>query len=51
MTAKTETIKANPSNPRVLRDEMFAKLKQSIQDFPDMLNKQKGDISCLCNID
>ena len=31
-------IKANPSNPRVLRDEKFAKLKQSIQDFPDMLN-------------
>lgn len=31
-------IKANPSNPRVLRDEKFAKLKKSIQDFPDMLN-------------
>lgn len=31
-------LKANPRNPRVLRDEKFAKLKQSIQDFPDMLN-------------
>lgn len=31
-------LKANPSNPRVLRDEKFAKLKKSIQDFPDMLN-------------
>lgn len=31
-------IKANPRNPRVLRDEKFAKLKKSIQDFPDMLN-------------
>jgi hypothetical protein len=31
-------LKANPSNPRVLRDEKFAKLKQSITDFPDMLN-------------
>lgn len=31
-------IKANPSNPRVMRDEKFAKLKKSIQDFPDMLN-------------
>ena len=31
-------LKANPSNPRVLRDEKFAKLKQSIQNFPDMLN-------------
>ena len=33
-------LKANPTNPRVLRDEKFAKLKQSIQDFPDMLNKR-----------
>lgn len=31
-------LKANPSNPRVLRDDKFAKLKKSIQDFPDMLN-------------
>ena len=33
-------LKANPNNPRVLRDEKFAKLKQSLQDFPDMLNKR-----------
>ena len=33
-------IKANRSNPRVLRDEKFAKLKKSIEDFPDMLNKR-----------
>lgn len=32
------SLKANPKNPRVLRDEKFAKLKKSIQDFPDMLN-------------
>jgi hypothetical protein len=31
-------VKANPKNPRVLRDEKFLKLKQSITDFPDMLN-------------
>lgn len=31
-------LKPNPTNPRVLRDEKFAKLKKSIQDFPDMLN-------------
>jgi hypothetical protein len=30
-------LKPNPSNPRVLRDEKFIKLKKSIQDFPDML--------------
>jgi len=31
-------LKANPTNPRVLRDEKFAKLKKSITEFPDMLN-------------
>lgn len=33
-------IKPNPKNPRVIRDEKFEKLKKSIQDFPDMLNKR-----------
>ena len=33
-------LKPNPTNPRVLRDEKFAKLVQSIRDFPDMLNKR-----------
>ena len=33
-------LKANPTNPRVLRDEKFAKLKASLQSFPDMLNKR-----------
>lgn len=30
-------IKPNPDNPRVIRDEKFAKLKTSIQEFPEML--------------
>lgn len=34
----TAKLKANPTNPRVLRDEKFEKLKRSITDFPDMLN-------------
>lgn len=33
-------LKANPNNPRVMRDEKFAKLKKSLTDFPDMLNKR-----------
>ena len=33
-------LRANPNNPRVLRDEKFAKLKKSLADFPDMLNKR-----------
>lgn len=31
------SIKANPSNPRTIRDEKFEKLVQSIKDFPEML--------------
>lgn len=30
-------IKPNPDNPRVIRDEKFTKLKNSIQEFPEML--------------
>ena len=37
---KINKLKSNPTNPRVLRDEKFAKLKQSLTDFPDMLNKR-----------
>ena len=33
-------LKANPSNPRIMRDERFAKLKKSITEFPDMMNKR-----------
>jgi hypothetical protein len=34
---KIGDIKPNPSNPRVIRDEKFKKLCQSIKDFPEML--------------
>jgi DNA modification methylase len=37
---KLSKVKANPNNPRVIRDEKFAKLKQSIIDFPEMLEKR-----------
>jgi len=30
-------LKANPNNPRVIRDEKFKKLVKSIQEFPEML--------------
>lgn len=40
MKVSINQIKANPKNPRTIRDEKFEKLKQSIQDFPDMLNKR-----------
>jgi hypothetical protein len=34
---KLKDIKPNPNNPRVLRDDKFQKLKQSITEFPKML--------------
>lgn len=33
-------IKANPKNPRIIKDDKFAKLVQSIKDFPEMLEKR-----------
>jgi DNA modification methylase len=40
MLVKISQIKPNPKNPRTIKDERFEKLKKSIQDFPDMLNKR-----------
>lgn len=37
---KLTNVKPNPNNPRVIRDEKFAKLKQSIIGFPEMLEKR-----------
>lgn len=37
---KISEVKANPKNPRVIKDEKFKKLVKSIQEFPDMLNKR-----------
>ena len=40
MIVPISRVKANPNNPRIIKDEKFAKLVKSIQDFPDMLNKR-----------
>jgi len=34
---KTKDIKPNPNNPRIIKDDKFNKLVQSIKDFPEML--------------
>jgi ParB-like chromosome segregation protein Spo0J len=31
------TVKANPNNPRIIKDDKFEKLVKSINDFPQML--------------
>lgn len=35
-TLKISQIKPNPNNPRIIRDDNFKKLIQSIKDFPEM---------------
>jgi len=34
---KIADIKANPNNPRLIKDDKFAKLVKSVQEFPEML--------------
>lgn len=36
-TVKLSAIKSNPNNPRIIKDDKFGKLVQSIKDFPQML--------------
>lgn len=35
---KINSIKLNPNNPRLIKDDKFKKLVKSIQDFPEMLD-------------
>jgi ParB-like chromosome segregation protein Spo0J len=37
---KINSIKTNPKNPRLIKDDKFKKLVTSIKEFPDMLNKR-----------
>lgn len=35
---KISEVKSNPNNPRLIKDDKFKKLVQSIKDFPQMLD-------------
>jgi hypothetical protein len=37
---KLSNIKPNPNNPRLIKDDKFAKLVKSIKDFPEMMEKR-----------
>jgi ParB-like chromosome segregation protein Spo0J len=39
-TRKVSEIKPNPNNPRIIKDDKFNKLVQSLHEFPDMLTKR-----------
>jgi ParB-like chromosome segregation protein Spo0J len=46
---KLSNIKPNPNNPRLIKDDKFAKLVQSIKDFPEMMEKRP--IVCVTDVD
>ncbi len=37
---KINEIKPNPNNPRIIKDDKFRKLVESIKTFPEMLEKR-----------
>jgi len=46
---KLSNIKPNPNNPRLIKDDKFNKLVQSIKDFPEMMEKRP--IVCVTDVD
>jgi ParB-like chromosome segregation protein Spo0J len=46
---KINEIKPNPNNPRLIKDDKFIKLVQSIKDFPEMMEKRP--IVCVTDVD
>lgn len=42
-------IKANPNNPRLIKDDKFKKLVKSIKEFPEMMEKRP--IVCVTDVD
>lgn len=38
LVVKIGSVKSNPNNPRIIKDDKFKKLVKSIQEFPEMLN-------------
>jgi hypothetical protein len=46
---KLSNIKPNPNNPRLIKDDKFNKLVESIKDFPEMMEKRP--IVCVTDVD
>ncbi|MFZ9418732.1 MAG: ParB N-terminal domain-containing protein [Sediminibacterium sp.] len=46
---KLSNIKPNPKNPRIIKDDKFKKLVQSIKDFPEMMEKRP--MVCVTDVD
>ena len=46
---KLSKIKPNPNNPRIIKDDKFKKLVQSLQEFPEMMEKRP--MVCVTDVD
>jgi DNA modification methylase len=46
---KLSKIKANPNNPRLIKDDKFKKLVKSLESFPEMMEKRP--IVCVTDVD
>jgi hypothetical protein len=46
---KLSQIKPNPNNPRIINDDKFKKLVQSLQEFPEMMEKRP--MVCVTDVD
>ena len=46
---KISKLKNNPNNPRIIKDDKFEKLKKSISEFPEMMEKRP--IVCVTDVD
>jgi ParB-like chromosome segregation protein Spo0J len=48
-TMKVSQIKANPTNPRIIKDDKFKKLVESLRGFPEMMEKRP--MVCVTDVD
>ena len=46
---KLSDLKANPKNPRIIKDDKFKKLVKSLQEFPEMMAKRP--MVCVTDVD
>ena len=46
---KLSKIKSNPNNPRIIKDDKFKRLVQSLSDFPEMMEKRP--MVCVTDVD
>ena len=46
---KVSDLKANPKNPRIIKDDKFKKLVKSLQEFPEMMEKRP--MVCVTDVD